>query len=268
MPVNQIITVREDREQFAEASGMNVPPPTPWGRPAGAESARIPKITREEREKLLAQLETAIPSRSADYQLGSLHRSRCVEYDLYERSILFWEGAVADEPKSVFLRLQYSGAFVDKIPTCGGLAAVVSKGQLATKALNQLDAVLEQTPEWWPAFYARGMNHLHWPRALRHTPDAIEDFKRCLELQMKAGAPNERPYYVRTYVLLGDAYAKNKEPDKAREAWNEGIEVFPDNADLKRRLSISESDLLDFVLGVYNLENAIDTDFSFLMGYE
>jgi hypothetical protein len=106
------------------------------------------------------------------------------------------------------------------------------------------------------------MNHLHWPRALRHSDDAIADFRRCLELQ--EGAP-PRAYHERTYVLLGDALAKNKAYDEARRAWSAGRVGFPDSVELSARLAVRGDDqLLALVEERRTLEQPIDTDFSFL----
>ena len=94
------------------------------------------------------------------------------------------------------------------------MAAIVCKGTLARQALDQMDILIEADDTWWPAIYARAMNHLHWPRALLHSPMAIADFNRCIELfqiQTENNPEQIRSYHVRTYIGLGDALAKNGE---------------------------------------------------------
>ena len=109
------------------------------------------------------------------------------------------------------------------------------------------------------------MNHLHWPKVLGHSDDAVADFQRCLELQRGSGPGNEKPYYLRTHVALGDAYTKAEMYDEAREGWHEGQTLFPDAADLAERLAIEDHDkLLDYVLAQRSLAQGIDTDLSFL----
>jgi hypothetical protein len=108
------------------------------------------------------------------------------------------------------------------------------------------------------------MNHLHWPRALRHSNDAAADFERCLELQLGAGKPNAKDYYLRTYVGLGDAYAKNKEYRNARRAWGDGFKVFPKSTELTERLAITDNGaLLEYVQTERSLEQPIDTGLTF-----
>jgi len=170
-----------------------------------------------------------------------------------------------DQPENDRIKIELGCAYVDKIPTCGGLAAIVSKGTLARTALDLLDEVISADSDSWVAYYCRGMNHLHWPRALRHSDDAVLDFELCVELQKNAGAPNARPYYLRSYVALGDAHAKTKKYSAARDAWRQGQDPFPEAEELKERLAINEDDaLLEFVEGQRSLQSAIDTDLSFL----
>jgi tetratricopeptide (TPR) repeat protein len=162
-------------------------------------------------------------------------------------------------------RIELGCAYVDKIPTCGGMAAIVSKGTLARKSLDQLDEVVAKHPDHWVGYYTRGMNHLHWPRSLLHSDDATVDLEQCIKLQTKASPARPEPYYLRTYVALGDAYTKDKEYIKARKAWKDGQVLFPDSPELKVRLAIADdSALLKFVESKRSLEQPIDTSLAFL----
>jgi tetratricopeptide (TPR) repeat protein len=172
---------------------------------------------------------------------------------------------ISASPTNQRARLELGCAFVDKIPTCGGMAAIVSKGSLARKSLDQFDACLKAQPDSWLDHYLRGMNHLHWPRALQHSADAARDFARCVELQEKAGKAGAQPYHVRAYVGLGDAHAKDGKPDQAREAWRNGQKQFPAAQELKDRLAITDdSKLRKFVEDQRSLDRPIDTDLSFM----
>jgi hypothetical protein len=83
-------------------------------------------------------------------------------------------------------------------------------------------------------------------------------------IQEKEGV---KPWHERIYVALGDAYAKNKEYGKAREAWRRGLTHFANADSLKRRLAISDDGKLDdFVMDARSLEKPIDTGFGFLAG--
>jgi hypothetical protein len=147
------------------------------------------------------------------------------------------------------------------------MAAVVSKGKLARRSLDQIDMLVDADERWWPAVYSRAMNHLHWPRALKHSSDAARDFRSCIELQTEGGeAPNARAHYVRAYIGLGDALAKDGNFGDAQTAWREGLIAFPRNSDLKERVALTSRDeARDYVEKVRNLEQQVDTDFSFLL---
>ncbi len=48
-------------------------------------------------------------------------------------------------------------------------------------------------------------------------------------------------FTVRTHVAMGDAHTKEKKYDQARRAWRTGLAKFPDSAELKARLAISDN---------------------------
>jgi tetratricopeptide (TPR) repeat protein len=139
----------------------------------------------------------------------------------------------------------------------------VCKGRLAQQALNHFDVVVEAGPQSWVGRYCRGINHLHWPRALLHNDAAAADLEAAAALQEKRG--DVRPHYQRIYVAWGDALTKAGEPDEARTAWRKGLALFPAASDLKARLAITDDKaLLRFVEAERSLEKPIDSDLSFL----
>ena len=163
------------------------------------------------------------------------------------------------------LRIELASAYVDKIPTCRGITKSLCRGSLARKSLDRLDEVIAQDRDCWVAFYCRGMNHLHWPRVLRHADDAVKDFKRCIELQGRDPAGNSKPYYVRTHIGLGDANVKAKQYDQAIAAWQEGLDLFPHSPELKERLAIKgHRAMLKFVERQRGLDRPVDTSLAFL----
>jgi len=220
-----------------------------------------------QRDALLHELEDQVRHHPDDLALASKYRSQCVVLRAHDRSVRFFEQLAEAFPASKNVRLQLAAAYVDKIPTCGGMAAIVSKGTLARQALDQNDLLLDADPDWWPAVYSRAMNHLHWPRALKHSQQAARDFRTCIALQTAGGKPaNARSYYVRAYIGLGDALAKDGDLAGARQAWQEGLAAFPGNHALRERSALhSVAAARDYVENVRNLERQIDTDFSFLL---
>ncbi|MFQ5740113.1 MAG: FG-GAP-like repeat-containing protein [Acidobacteriota bacterium] len=223
-------------------------------------------LSPAEGDALLSRLEEEVRDRLTDLGLGSQYRGQCTQLGRQERSVRFFERLVGEHPTVRNLRLQLAAAYVDEIPTCGGVAAIVCKGRLARRSLDQLDLLIEADESWWPALYARGMNHLYWPRALRHSDLAASDFRKCIEVQTRGGPPDARFYYGRSYVGLGDALAKEGDFSGARKAWQKGWSVFPGNPDLKERLALESLEKARaYVERVRNPEGQMDTDLSFLL---
>ncbi|MCP3981558.1 MAG: CRTAC1 family protein [bacterium] len=261
---NRVVDVRQDPAAYTARSRVEVGAPEPRLREE-APQRNVPEISDEELEDLLSGMEAELRGALDNHALAHTYRSRAADYERHDRSIAFFREQLKNDPDDPWASIELSVALVDKIPTCGGLAAIVCKGTLARKSLDVLDVLVQQRPDWWPAYYGRGMNHLHWPRALRHSADAVADFGRCLSMQNAGGDPAARDYYERVYVLLGDSHAKNKAYDEARRVWREGKRVFRESGALATRAALStDAEILAFVEDRRSLEQPIDTDFSFL----
>ncbi len=263
---DQIVVVRQDPAIYATKVAIFTEAPRPWKRSESASTIPPPPaIDPEALDGLLVDMEQRLGQFPDGYTLGSVYRQQCAEHSLHERAVDFLKQLHEQRPGHIPTRMALACSYVDKIPTCGGIAAVVSKGTLARKSLNHLDDIVNKENGLWVAYYCRAMNHLHWPRALRHSDDAAVDFSKCIQLQKEYGSPNARPYFVRSHIGLGDACAKNKEYKEARAAWRAGLKAFPESGQLKKRLALKgDRALLDYVEEVRNLESPVDTDLSFL----
>jgi tetratricopeptide (TPR) repeat protein len=262
VPVDRLVTVRQDPSAYAATVAFDIGAPVRIAR-AAERRAIVPEVDPGALEAMLSEMEAELRKPAPTYAAAGLYRSRCAAYGQHDRSVSFFERLVAENPDDSRARIELALAYVDKIPTCGGVAAVVSKGTLARKSLDQLGHVIEADGESWVVLYARGMNHLHWPRSLRHSDDAAADLARCIEMQVAESHP--KPYFLRTHVALGDAYAKDRKFEAARTAWRAGFEKFPGAPELVARLAIDDDDeLLRYVEQQRSLERPIDTDLSFL----
>ena len=216
----------------------------------------------ERKQEALAHLEKAIALEPGSVKYGNEYRKVCVRVKEYERSITFLEAQVEAHPDVQALHLNLALAYVDKmpVPTLG----IVGQGILSNRSIGELNKVLQKEAGSWAAMYGRAMNHLHWPKVLRHAPQAIEDFRACLWLQ--AGVPPEklRPHHLLPYLGLGDAYVKNDQLTEARSVWKEAQKLFPKDVRLAHRLAVGDEDLRQFVDEERGLARPIDTDLSFL----
>ena len=260
---NQVLVVREAADLGRESTWI---PTEKAARPtAAAVEAAAPRLSEAEREALIGDLEASVRRDLGDLALASRYRRQCAQLGAHDRSIAFFEELARAHPRVPNVRLQLASAYVDKIPTCGGMAAVVSKGTLARKSLDQLDPLIAEDASWWPALYSRATNHLYWPRALLHSTDAARDFERLVALG-EADPGGARPYHLRAYLGLGDAWAKHGDFEAARSAWRRGAARFPDSEALRSRLALADAGAaLTFVEREFSLEREIDTDYSFFV---
>jgi tetratricopeptide (TPR) repeat protein len=262
---DRLLTIRQDPALYTGKLALSQPPPKPWKRPKVQAEKVVPELSAADLDKMLTEMETGLKQSMSGYKLASTYRTRCVDYEQQDRAIRFFQLILKEEPANQRARLELGCAFADKICTCGGMAAIVSKGTLANKSLDQFNAYLNTEPDSWIGHYVRGLNHLHWPRALRHSADSAKDLLRCVELQQRTGKKGMKSYYFLPYVALGDAYTKDNQMDKARQAWHQGLKLFPQAKDLKDRLAIKDNtQLLKYVEDQRSLERPINTDISFL----
>jgi hypothetical protein len=265
VPVDQILHVRQDASRYTTTLALDRGAAKVWSRPEKPATPPPLKLTPDELDRMLKEMEEKLLAGSARNALASPYRARCATYKRHDRSIEFFRRLAAQHPEDSRAKIELACAFIDKIPTCGGMAAIVSKGTLARQSLDELDRVITENPDLWVAYYCRGMNHLHWPRALKHSDAAAADFRECLRLQKNDGSGAAKTYFERTHVGLGDSYAKAGAVAKARDAWREGLRDFPDSTALKERLAIGDdAALLKFVETKRSLDQPIDTDLSFL----
>ncbi len=258
--VDQAITVRQDPARYASKVAVAVATSS-YEQPEQEKAPAPPAIEPSELDRQLADMERRLRSAPFERNLASAYRLRAATYDQHDRAVAYLEELVEarGEPN---LRIELALAYIDRIPACGGLAAIVCKGSMAKKGLDQLDLVLEEHPDSWLATYCRGMNHLHWPRALLHSEDAAGDLERAVEIQSRGGVVS--PYHRRTYLALGQAWAKAGRYQEGRQAWRRGLELFPQDAELQAHLAIdSDEELLDYVLEQRSLEQTIDTGLEF-----
>ncbi len=261
------IEVRQQPARYVRREPAALPVAAP--RPANGEKAT--PDTPEEVERQLTKLEQRLRSRPPGWSLPSSYRTLAAAHGKQDRAVAFFEQMVELYPRAPELQIELGSAYVDRIPLCGGVAAVICKGKLARRALEQFAAVVAADPGSWAGFYCLGVNHLHWPRALRHSDDAAVALERAVEIQARrlAGEGGGRPpdYFLLSHVALGDAYAKNGEPKKARAAWRRGQKDFPHSPELGERLAFTDDhSLLVFVEKTRSLEKPIDSDLSFLDG--
>ena len=207
----------------------------------------------------LSALEAKIAADPDNLRTGSDYRQMVIRLGEYDRAISFFEKLMEASPNHANGQLNYGFAYVDKVPTAGSITQVL----LANNALKAFSKSIDLKPSWI-AHYTRGNSYLYWPVIFGHAPDAIAD----LEAAMKMQNGTLRPYYVRTWVALGDGYWKMNDQEKAKKTWAEGLRLFPDNPALKARLTKEGDDLKTVIDDTYDITRRVDTSLKELFAAE
>lgn len=196
--------------------------------------------------------ERAVSSEPDNVCFASEYRQAAIRSKEFDHSLHFFEGLAAAHPRSANVRLNFGFAYVDKIPAAGSITQVI----LANEALTEFTNAVQLEPSWIN-YYTRGMSYLFWPKIFKRTQFGITDLKKALRMQ-KSGPSH--PYYVRTYIGLGDGYWKIGNPEKARATWREGLQAFPANETLKTRLAQSDDQLNAAIEDAFDPNKRVDTD--------
>ena len=199
-------------------------------------------------------LELAVESDPNNARYANDYRQAAIRGKDFERSVNFFQQEVVKHPQSANLHLNFGFAYVDKIPVAGSITQVI----LANNALTEFTKAIELDPSWI-GYYTRGESYLFWPKIFNRAPMGVADLEQAMKMQ-KTGP--RRVYHVKAYVGLGDAYWKTDQLDKAKAVWQAGLKEFPDNADLKARLSHEGDELKSLIEAGFDPAKRVNTDMS------
>jgi tetratricopeptide (TPR) repeat protein len=202
----------------------------------------------------LHYLELAISDDPENLRYASEYRQAIIRAKEYDRSLQFFQKAVAEHPNSANLYLNFGFAYVDKIPAAGSVTQVI----LANTALIQFSKAIELQSSWI-GYYTRGASYLFWPKIFNKGALGVADLEKAMEIQKKGP---RHSYYVRTYIALGDGYWKTDQLEKARATWREGLKQFPGNEQLKTRLSQEGDQLKATIEDQFDPNKRVNTDLS------
>jgi tetratricopeptide (TPR) repeat protein len=115
----------------------------------------------------------------------------------------------------------------------GSIDDMREQGILGMKADQTFDAALNLDAGNWDARFWKAKAMSYWPSELGKRKEVIE---HCLELlkQQEVLPPQEQ--FAQTYVLLGEQYQAEGQPEQASEAWRRGLGLFPSSGMLREKL--------------------------------
>jgi tetratricopeptide (TPR) repeat protein len=108
-------------------------------------------------------------------------------------------------------------------------------GILAMQADQSFNAALKIDPQNWEATFVKASSMYYWPADPARDADAAQRLSNLIDQQEKAATP--QPQFVQTYVALGNQYLKMNQPEKALATWQLGLQKFPNDPTLQKKIS-------------------------------
>jgi cytochrome c-type biogenesis protein CcmH/NrfG len=144
------------------------------------------------------------------------------------------EQRVAAEPQSAEAAAALGEAYLKK---CEDLNEFREQAIYAMKADQLLETALKLDPANWDARFTKAVGMSYWPAELNKSQEVIEQFQTLIQQQ---SSQPQQSYFAKPYVRLGEQYVKAGRPDYATQVWQAGAALFPDNSDLKEKLSAAQ----------------------------
>lgn len=209
------------------------------------------KAKAEDWPAALDLLEQAVTADPNNLRVGTDYRQAVIAAGEYDRCLEFLGKVVADHPEAPNALLNLGFAHVDKIPVEGAITQVI----LANTALEKFSAALE-LEETWLLRYTRGNSYLYWPAIFGRTQFGIDDLQRAIDMAKEL---DSMPYHGRAWAALGDGYWRLEDPAKALATYKEGLALYPDNAELKQRAELDETELTIFLEALFDTNVRVAT---------
>ncbi len=108
-------------------------------------------------------------------------------------------------------------------------------GILAMQADQSFNAALKIDPNNWEANYVKAASMYYWPADPVRDADTAQRLSNLIDQQEKAAT--QAPEFVQTYLTLGNQYLKMNQPDKALATWQLGLQKFPNDPALQKKVS-------------------------------
>ena len=105
--------------------------------------------------------------------------------------------------------------------------------QYSVQADGVFDRVLALDENHWEARFTKAMSYTFWPEFTGKKTAALKHFERLVAQQEQL--PPE-PHHVQTYLFLGNLL-QERDPERARAIWRQGLQRHPNHAELQQRLA-------------------------------
>jgi tetratricopeptide (TPR) repeat protein len=207
------------------------------GSAVGRESGRVEpaSFTSADFRPVLDQAVETLVSAQASFEQKQAVWKRLKETGKLDQAITELEQRATNDPRTAENTVALGVAFLKK---AGLVEDAREKATLAMKADQTLEAALNLDPSNWEARYTKAVGMSYWPSELNKGQEVIEQFQILIQQQEVQPA---KPEFGRSYLWLGDQYQKGGQAEYAAQVWQRGAALFPENEELKGRLSFTSS---------------------------
>lgn len=122
-------------------------------------------------------------------------------------------------------------AYIAKI--VGGKANMMEQGILSAAAHKAYDKALDLDPDHLRARLNKGANYFWSPPQLGLEGKALEQLEHAVRIQ---GGMEAQDDFADTHMMVGTLHQRMGNMDKAREAWQRGLDRHPNNKQLRDKL--------------------------------
>jgi tetratricopeptide (TPR) repeat protein len=221
-PAEEHHNVPESAMELAEVSSAAAPP-----RMADpAESAAKPAVAAT----FSQPLQTLVSSQASYAQKQAAWKQLYDTHQL-DQAIADLEQAAKAEPSVAGYPAALGQAYLQKLRTTQDTR---EKVMLAMKADLSFDQALNLDQSNWEARFWKASSLSYWPAELNKSEEVMQNLATLVE-QQETQSP--QPHFAQTYVLLGEQYQKAGSADDARQIWQRGARLFPDNNTLREKLA-------------------------------
>ena len=215
---------RPHEQQFMEVRTAVTPEPSAQPQPSTNIKPAATNVFQETAARLVSPQVSFQEKQAIWKQLG--------EQGQLDELITALKQGTAVNPTAAEYPAALGQAYINKIPASRDPR---DPAILGLKADQCFDAALELDPSNWEARFFKAFSMSYWPAELNKAPEVIQRFNELIEQQEKTAS---QPHFAQTYVLLGDEYQKAGYADYARQVWQRGAALFPDNQVLGKKLTV------------------------------
>jgi tetratricopeptide (TPR) repeat protein len=192
----------------------------------------------------LAYLQAAARSDSQNQRYSNDYRVALRNHRRYDDEMKYFS-QLAQHDTSPATMINFALVYVDEMRACPAPPdGLVCQAQDSYRSIDTLNKVLAAHPYNIMARFARGLNHLYWPRLMGHLPASQTDLEYAVALTRSFPAILQT-FIPQAYVALGDVFAKDGQVQVARNVWLNGKEVLSVSSLLDARLAIPQDRLTD-----------------------